>query len=476
MRLNRPLTLSEKIRACRMQNEILPLKGHMKIVLEDIRDGSQKILEQDNMITQALHSILNHNYNGDARYDLMMPLHNQYGGVFCYQNTQTELASAYDFENDLVNPLIAHAGSEANNTGSTLRGSPVSNETVISDISISRTWIWDNTQGNGHIESVSLVGGTMGNMGLKPFDDSYNPMSEIGNDGALGSYGMEYVGTRYPFSIDDDGKTARTIELDGTSFTEYHIRHDYFAIGIMRSVRDWQVIDSRTATLTRSGSNRIVFDDADYYYICRASSSTALAIDKVSKSTFAVSQADVQYSNIALYTGDISDYFKGNGRPFAFDGTYLYFPNSTATGFIKLNLSDNTDVTVLDGTITVHLGAFSGASATHGEEFMTPIVLNEGLILGDNYLINGNKVYSIAQVKQIGTSDEYIAQRGWLWTVKKGASCYGNAFQSSGGSNSAQTNILLQAYKGSIVNLAQARDKTTSQTMRIIYSLTEQTS
>ena len=482
MKLNRPLTFREKIEACRAQGEALPLKGHIKLVLEDVRDGTQIVTEQDNLITNAVSDLISRNFNGNARFSSLLPMKNLYSGIFLLQNAQTESATNWKLQNDLVNPLVAHAGDQANNTGSTLRGSPVSNEWTEGDTSISMVWLWDNTQGIGHIESASLVPNTLGNMGTKPFNTDFNPLSDIGNDGQIGSSAWQFneaMSYRYPMTISDDGKTSCSVWLSGSTFKENKIRHDYFTFGIMRGVRNWQLVATRTATGIREGNYRFVFDDDDYYYICRASSSTALQIDKVSKSTFAVTQADVSYDGVSLYTGVINSRggtFNGNLRVFAFDGTYLYFPNSSRNGFYKLNISDSSDKLALDGEVTVNTGELRD-SADHGEQFMTPIVINDGLILGDNYIINANKVYPIAQTKQIGTTDRNLGYKSWLWTVQKGASCYADAFQTNDDyAPASQANVLNKMFKSSVVNLAQARDKSTSQTMRCIYSLTEQTS
>ena len=465
------LTLRDKIADCRGRGEILPMKGHLRLELEDIRDGKKIVTESDNLVTSALQSIFDHNYAGLARFDSLMPMKSLYSGVFAFQNQQTENVNNWQLENDLVNPLIAHAGTLANNTGSTLRGSPVSNEWIETDNSIQMVWMWDNTQGNGHIESCSLVPANLGNMGTKPFNDEFSPMSAFGNDQTNIDTWNEARSKEYPMSISDDGKTSRSVWIDGTTFKEYEARHDYFAFGIMRSARDWQEVDVRTETI-RSGNNRFVFEDDSYYYIACATSATTMQIDKVNKSTFAVTQADCTFSGVSLWTGNLVSNKNGNFKLFAYDGTYLYFPNSAGTQFLKLNIADNTDVLVIDGTINIE----KTGSVANSAPFMTPLAINTGLILGGNYLINGNNAYPTKHVTGIGTPTSDNAGL-FLWLVKKGASVYGNAIHQgqSSWNWSGQSNVLCQMFKSSVVNLAEARDKSTSQTMRIVYTLTEQT-
>lgn len=477
------MTLRDKILDCNQHNDIVPLKGHFKMILEDVRDGKQEVIETDNVVTNAVQTILNHNFCGLAKFSDIFPLKNLYGGIFLFQNTQTESANNWQLQNDDVMPLIAHAGNLANNTGSVLRGSPVSNEWIESDTSIQMTWMWDNTQGVGHIASASLVPSLLGNMGIKPFDDEFSPLSTFGGADRNGAdtFDEDEV-IKYPFNISDDGKIGYSIYMNGTSFKEITVRHDFFAFAIMRDVDDWQVVTTRTATI-RSGSsagNRIVFDDSSYYYVCQATydnqtSKYGLLIDKIDKSTFAVTQADIYYADVTLYTGTIYEDTKGSMRIFGFDGTYLYFPNSAGTGFVKVNITDNTDTTVIDGTISIGMGR--SVSGSDGRQFMSPIAINEGLIIGSNYIINGSKAYPIKHARQIGCSSGNYGTGNYLYLIRKDASVYGNTrFPYSSIYRVNQNNVLLQMWKGSCLNLPEAKDKGSSQTMRCVYTLTEQTS
>lgn len=462
-------------------NEEMPLKGHLKMILEDVRDGTQEVTEVDNLVTNAVANIFSKNYSGMANFSSLFPLRNLYGGIMCFQNQQTENANNYKPQNDLVNPLIAHAGDVANNTGSRLRGSPVANDYELTDTAIKQVWLWDNTQGVGHIESVSLCSGKMGNMGLKPYDTQYNPLSTFGNTQSWDNTFNETRSKRFPFNISDDGKTSVSVWLSGDTFKEYKMRHDYTAFGIMRTRDTWQDISNRSATV-RTGNNRFVFDDANYYYIARAyrvsgeSTARALAIDKVSKETFAVTQADCVFTGIALWDGNLQGIDAGCRRIWAFDGTYLYYPNSNLNGFIKLDISGNDEKIVIDGTIDPLGNGQNGFQASNGEQFITPVVINDGLILGSNYIINGNNAYQIKNAAQIGCEDGYMSYQNWLFLVQQGAACYGHGIQTyTTGRWAGQSNVLNHMYLGTIANLPKGKDKRASQTMRIEYTLTEQT-
>lgn len=465
-------SLSDRLVQAYMRGERIPLKGTATLVLRNEETGEVKIIKKSNMVTHAVADVLSKNYCGLANFGAIQPLKSLFSGCLLFQNTITENADNYNPPNDTVNPLIAHASQQPNDTASLLRGNPVVSDIVETDTSVKWAFSWDTTHGNGTIQCVCLVPDILGSMGLKPFDASFNPISVIGRDSVTGAEWNEEISKQYPFNISADGKTATVVRYDDTTFTEYTIRHDYLAFGIMRSPRTWQDVESRTATI-RGGNNRFIFDDAQYYYIARATSGTTLQVDRVSKTDMSVTQADCTFSGVTLWTGNFEGGKQNTLRMFAFDGTHLYYPNGLGNGFLKLNLADNTDATALDGEITIDKGQLSATTNT-GEQFHNPVVISPGLILGDNYIINGSRAYQIARTKQIGVSSTYLAFASWLWLVRQGAACYFNAKQTYYNSNaSGQGAALISMFLSTINNLEAAVVKSTAQTMTLYYEISE---
>ena len=118
------LSLVEKMISCYQRGETMPIKGHAKIVLADPITGKPKeIIESDNIVTNAVASILANNYEGTSDFQnaKLSPLRNLFGGVLLFQNPLTENADNYNVPSELVSPLIAHAGDVPNNTESLLR-------------------------------------------------------------------------------------------------------------------------------------------------------------------------------------------------------------------------------------------------------------------------------------------------------------------------------------------------------------------
>lgn len=474
------LTLMEKVFSCAQRGEILPIKGHTKIILADPLTGKPKeIVESDNMVTNAVASVLANNYCGTTDFSRTMPLRKLFAGVMLFQNEMAESADGYNVPSDLINPMIAHAGDLANDTESFLRGSPVPSDYEITDTSIKQVFFWPTTHGNGTIRCCCCVPATFGNMGAKPFNDQFSPLSQLGMDTSIPnnmSVSKEDF-YKYPISISADGLTGKCLWISGTTFTETTVRHDFTKFGIMRGINDWTKESERTATIRTFNINKTsVFEDDDYYWIYEITSSTSLKIDKVAKSDMTVTQGDVTFSGVAFSTSNIglSDRPLNIATPrFAYDGTYLYLPNSTGNGFVAVNPNDSSDAFALDGTVNLRLTPEAyGSGHTEGAN---PVVISSGFIVGQNYLINGNTVYQTKEYQDIQMSSENYDRRIYMDLIRRGASVYGIGHQWWWASYRAgQGSLLLQTFLSTINNVDEVV-KTSARTMSVIYTLREAT-
>lgn len=473
------MELSERIKALYLKGETIRLRGDMKLTFSDADTGKVKeVIEKHNLITDAVADILAKNMCGLSQYHSIFPLRNLYSGVMVFQNAITEQAGNYNPPNDLVNPLVAHAGNAMNDTQSQLRGNPVFSDYDISDTYIKQVWSWDATHGNGTWGSVCLCGGTLGNMGLKPFNDEFNPMSVIGElkSSTKRATINEETAKKYPWSFDDtDGQTCKSIWIEGTTFKEYTMSHDFLKHGIMRGADTWQQVSVRTATIRPFTADKtFAFEDDTYYYVATVTSATAISIDKIAKADMTVTQQNCVFADVSLYTGNV--YNGQSFRPFAFDYPYLYYPNSSRDHFYRLNIADNSDKDLLDGAMnSIDVGELPG-NTSDGEQVMNPVVISSGLILGNNYIINGNSAYNIKRVRQIGVGTGSIGTTGKLAVIRKGSAMWGNALHTFWATPAfGQSCILNQMYLGTINNLPEPKPKSTSLAGRIEYTLTEET-
>lgn len=471
------LSLVEKTRYARMHNETVPLKGHVKLILEDVRDGSQKVEEGHNLITNAVASVLEDNWCGLANFASasIFPLKNLYGGCMMFQDPITPSAGNYNPPSELTNPLVAHAGNiapESDWTGKK-RGTPVPSEYLEDDTSIKQVWLWDNTQGNApQISTVCLCPQNMGNYGLTPtqarqYTSRYTIQSTLPR---ITSYSRALC-MQNPLSIDADGKTGKAIYLSGTTFEEITVRHDWLAFGIMRNATAWQEVSSRTATVRTAQDKTNIFEDEDYYYVYTITGADDIRIDRVSKTDMTVTQMDmVDIGGVSLYTGEYYNQpMQRMTALFGYDGRYLYLPNSAGNGFVAINPHDSTDKLVIDGTVNLYLNRADigwNNVCKHNA-----LVISEGLIFGDYYIINGASVYAKTPTLS-PLQDADGRKRGSLY--RHGASAYAVS-NSNQNYNFYHGVLLVPFFLSTIYPLESPVHKTTSQTMRLEYTIEENT-
>lgn len=480
------MNFEEKITTQFSRGEMLPLKGHCKITLSDDLTGKPTdIIEKDNMVTNAVRDVLNNNFGGFSNYasSVVNPLKKMFNGVMLFQEQIPENANGYAIPSDLVNPMIGNAGPDPHSSASIYRGNPNGGESQETSNSVKFVWDWATNQGNGRINCVCLCPGILGDIGLKSFDNTQNPYREItrieepGIDGSV----SEAKGIEMPFNTIYD-QYHYSIWINGTTFKEKKVQHDYTKFGILRTPTFWNVQAERTATIRTRNQSRIFVQEGshegvDYYYVMSCTGATTIMIDRIRKSDMTVDTLDIQCSDTSFYTGEISSR-NGSLPIFAIDGDYLYFPNNTLKQFYKINLYNNADVTLLSGEITDLLDFGRGYDQySNGEQFSPPLLISEGLVFGSNYIINGSNVYPMQRTKHIGTRINYSAYRNATWFARKNdapSAAYTHTYQTySSGSSNGMCNILVPTFLSTICNLEDEISKSSSKTMKVEYTITE---
>lgn len=450
------------------------IKGKTRIILEDL-NGHRTIKEDHNMITNALPKIFASNYHGIMDFHNYEPLRQLVGGVFLFWDPLTESANSIYPPSQVVNKLTANAGQTPHSTDDPTRGNPNGTATVIdpSTGKIKFVWDWLLEQGNGEISAAALTHSSFGDCGLYPRGSL--PL-EIGNtfeiNGvnrfAQSSFGINYdeqKSKRFPVKINATG-TGVTIWINGASFTENIVRHPWTKPSLIEAAAtndgdNYTILSTRTATLTRTFSSGyvIVGQDDDNYYIMERDFSTAtrLYCDVVSKSDFSVSG---QVFDIAenLARPSVSNAVVNNG---IVSGGYIYWISGTdPKTFVRINMLTPADTDILTSTMTANIDIKS-----------TAVVLSDGLILGRNFLVNGDYIYPV----QTRLTPEQVS--GWTetisdyngsplkFTMPNAFEDYSTRYVISGG--------VLVPYLATVNNLSGAPvRKNSTQTMRCEYELT----
>ena len=473
----------EKIQKAYASGEKMPLKGHTKLILTDTETGKQNVIEDDNIVTNAVANLLAKNYSGLADFHLLMPLKSLFGGVMCFQNPIDQQANNYLPPRDTQNPMIAHAGNEAHTTASTLRGNPNGGETVVTDTAIKFVWDWATNQGNGTINTVCLCPANMGNIGLKPFDGTQSllkPMSVINNPMQGDTTITRDVAKRVPISINEDGTEGKCIWWTGTTFEEITVKHDWLKYGIMRGYDDYVETAQRTCTVRELPALKShIAEDDDHYYCYAVTSYNTIAVTKIDKDTFLTENLDITVANVSLFSGDYHQQMAQVNRMiprYGTDGTLVYLPNGTLTSYTGVNLSDGMNPIVCSGSVSIN--PTSNATGITGKPFYRPVCIGRppmsGIIIGENYLINGTICYPLAYsddcvadptVQKIQTMYDVISQGSATWV--------GGISRGLTSSKAGQGAVLLPAFLSTINVLQSPVVKSATQTMKIEYTLTE---
>lgn len=463
------------------------LKGRTKITLEDISTRRREVFEDENMITGAIGKIMSSNYLGMTDYFRMLPVKNLLGGCMLFANSLTEDQNNIFPPADSVNHLVGHAGSSTYSGSSTTRGQPNGTASVIDPANglIKNVWDWGLEQANGEINAVALTSGAGGNFALYP--DGSAPM--------LKSYGLGQSGTTIFSALDAGGTTwnrARALRcpvaldqygngvslwVDGTTFEEIKVRHPFVYAELIEDpacvAANYRELGSRTATLSRSytaGYTVIGQDDSNYYVMERDSSTaTRLHVDVIAKSDMArtaltldITESLLRYQTVmcSMYSGIVSG------------GNIYWISNSNQKTFVRINIATPADVDVLTSNLSSNISMYQ-----------EPIVLSEGLVLGRNFLINGEKVYPVAardanerlRVYNESTSSNFELGTETIAQYNKSPYMYQMpAINDSATYTRCSTGgVLMLAYMASVNNLSQSVTKNANKTMRLEYSIVE---
>ena len=454
------------------------LEGRTRIILEDVRTRKREIHEDKNMITSAIQKIFEVNVMGLMNFHQLIPVRNLLGGVFLFWDPLTESADNIFAPCQADNKLTGHAGQTTHQTDSTTRGNPNGSASYIDAANGQVKFAWDFSleQGNGQISAVSLTNPGAGDCGLYP-DGTLPLMKTYGiltrglnqfSGAEQGGYTYnETISFRFPMSLNADG-TGNTVFLDGTSFKENVIRHGWVRPSLIEPVvfnaaDNYTVVSTRSATLSRSFNREytsIGQDSANYYIMERdASTSTRLYLEIVSKSDFSVTSQTIDISGATLARQQGRKNQCNNG--IVSNGFIYWVSGSDAKTFVRIDIQTPANTDVLTSSLT---GNISMAAQ--------PISGSNGLILGYNYLINGDFVYPVAR-RDWRSGDNYATIDSMsLYKNSPMVNQMSSTYDDAGYNIFSVGPCLYLPYLASVNNLSQPITKTINRTMRVEYLLT----
>lgn len=478
------ISFDEKIARAFLSGSVPDIKGSTKITLADPKTGRREVFHDTNMVTDAITRIFKSNFLGMTDYCTFVPFHTLFGGVMCFAQPLTESASSFWPVNGTISAMTANAGQTAHSTATPTRGNPDGAATEINSNYIRMAWSWSLSQGNGPISAVCLTHALAGDCGLYP--DGTMPLIKSTGfstrdvncvlSGNIPDNVLDRSRTLgLPIALDDNGNGI-SLYFNGTTLEEITTAHSFVNADLLGSAGtiplaypNYREIQSRSATLSRTfttGYTYLAQDANSYYVMERASgSTTTLYIDIVSKTDMSVTSKTCTVSGIALARPAADKALVYSGIVSA--GSVYWIDNTDAKNFVRININNNADVEQLTTHMTDNIALNT-----------TPIVLNDGLIVGRNFLINGSDVYQVTG--RTARSVPYSESVNTLAVdvmakFKNGPHMLQSAFTNTSNAYTyaGQGGNLILPYLATVNNLVTPVTKTNSKTMEIEYTLTE---
>lgn len=469
-----------------VEEVVMKLKGTMVIEMTDENTGEIETITEENMVTNAVNHILGLNpmgvfyatsdqYDSHVQWnDVLLPIcPNMIGGILLYPSALMEDAdNIYPSSGGLP---IAYASNDVNATEDTARGSMNLTESRAIEDGYKFVWEFTPSQGNGTIAAVALTSAKGGNSVFGNTVNSTNGYLKI-REVKLDSLTNDELALLYTaVEIDFENNLMYSIRYVDSSVIVRKMRLPVFSVGLNDRLND------RTVTIleeTVLHCNEFSFttgytpygDFVDghngYWYgfsnSPNSSGDATMKWIKIKKSDLTYTEGTWTLSNVrarAVGSFKLDTYVNRAVRSVIRNG-YLYLQNYDLDGVYKINLNNITDVTLISLGFTSANKALSSSSTS--QCMMT--LINDFIIAYD-FIITADDVVvplaGAARFPYLGTP---------IFQYKEFLTGFGGNYGSD-----YQTMWLLMPYLATINNLSQALVKNADKTMKITYTLTEQT-
>ena len=431
------------------------LKGHAKIELKNEKTGKLDVIEHDNMITNALSSQLkalatSYGFSGiNTEY---LPLNNKgMGGIVLFQNMLDENVDNVGIPDEAVNPIIGYASNAISSGTDSKRGNR--NLTESSKLANGYKFVYDfaTNQANGEIAALGLTHTGAGE----------NPTSSgiLGN-AIRNNITSATAKTIVNYGVDLDWNTGiltciQTISTTTLKVSKYRINIGIIPINVILKLYKSDLLSEETITLSGTIRSDTVWvnneDDSYYYGFYKEDTSTSYVytgkLVRINKNNYSL---DTSYSGSIQAIKDLQT------KPSVIMDGYLYCGTNP---IVKVNLQDTTDSKYIEttGLSTRSLVAHNGI-----------IHAGNSFIKKDLSIITGRKSGEYA-ANFLGTSvenQEKVFVRNDGIAIFFSYHDYYSAYYVYAGN--------LRDYLATINNLDSPVIKTSEQSMKITYTITEE--
>ena len=415
------------------------IEGRARLLFKDERTGKAEVIEHKNLVTNAVRNLFLYDFDRNQNLPDMLPLKKLFGGVLLFEDAfENPTVNEVYVPSESYNKMTACAGDEAHATTNPYRGNPnaIASSITNNGRTMTQVWEWQTSQGNGKIGSLCLTSATCGNMGTKPWDDSYSPINGNSNNDDSGYFYDQVTSwndvskQRCPVRVDPyDGQYGYSLSFDRATkvLTEFKVEHPFLATSLTAVANDFIVRDTRTLNLSQYISEfthvYYGYEDGFYYVIFHNNTTGQDARDdikwiKISVSTFAVVASgsyidlhallyDVLQSNIYSWIKAQSGAIE-RALPICDGIAYLPHhwigqPNEILTGLIKIPLYTGGEIGFVDADTHngTTIGLFKNTNyPSLGQDVNSlgayPTKIGKGLVAGFGYILNDGVTYKTA--------------------------------------------------------------------------------
>lgn len=464
----------------------MKLKGTMVMELTDVNTMETETITKENMITNAVNNILGLNpmgvfYKAGGEYDdsvlwngTLLPIcPNMIGGILLFSKALEENADNIYVNSD--NLPVAYASNNVNSTANTARGSLNLTESKALDNGYKFVWEFTPSQGNGTIAAVALTSALGGQNGFGSLVGDTSPFLKLKaiDIGSLSSAKQMVLFELVEVNFNQN--LAYSITFENAAVRIRKLRLPIFTIGLNEKLDDstYTVVEDKvipTSVFLFLGSYEKYgefMDGKDGYWYGfsnegNASGNAVMLWVKISKTDYSMTEGKWTLSNAKLMDvgkRDGSSSYPERVVKCCVRNGYLYVPAYDKKGIYKISLSNSADVTLIPFGFTSKWKPLCETGTC--EVYMT--LIGDLIVGGDFQILADNTVvHTQGSVRLNNAATPLFQHKQFL--IGWGGS-YGKEYRSA---------YLLTPYLASINNLSSAVVKTVDKTMKLTYTLTEE--
>ena len=430
------------------------MKGKAQIIFKDIRDGSEKIIHEENMFTAALDSLYNGNPGGvvsptvqgtGSKMNIANPgIYEAYnaqslrialGGVLVFpQQLEENRNNLYAPANNYPTGYASDDGTDGSDIR---RGSFQAAESGYVTRGYKFVWDFATSAANGTWAALALTHAWGGKSYLRE-KSGYMNGATMNNVSQLGQHGRHYVeiaGRNLFIAITGEW----IIWSNGTEVRKTRWPISKLILNPTISASEFVTASEKVVDLPWTSAAYIP-DTDEAFFIVRRSSTTALQWNRYSISGDLLGSGTWTVSGTTLLS---------RAGVFAKVGDYIYWPKADSTKWVKINTANTADTTEID------LPFVAGQRDIHATAINDTVHTQNGIIIGNSAMVSTDAAYPRQRLQGV-------------WLV--GA----NYTTSNTGTVAELSATPFTPYLATINNLQTPVVKDAGKTAKIIYTVTEE--